>query len=133
MLVIGGAGYIGSLTVERLLQNGHRVRVLDRLMYGRNPLASFAGSPNFELLEGDATDISKLTAAMRHASGVIHLAGLVGDPACAVDRDFTCQANIIATRMAREVARRWGYTDSFSRRAARSTARRTRRCMKATS
>ena len=32
--MIGGAGYIGALTVERLLQRGHRVRVLDRLMYG---------------------------------------------------------------------------------------------------
>ncbi|HEY7501002.1 MAG TPA: NAD(P)-dependent oxidoreductase [Vicinamibacterales bacterium] len=108
VLVIGGAGYIGSLTVERLLHTGHRVRVLDRLMYGTEPLAAFAGSPHFELLEGDVTDISKLTAAMRHASAVIHLAGLVGDPACAVDPEFTRHANIIATRMAKEVAQSLG-------------------------
>jgi nucleoside-diphosphate-sugar epimerase len=108
VLVIGGAGYIGSLTVDRLLQRGHRVRVLDRMMYGAQPLAAFAGNPNFELLEGDVTDISKLTEAMRHASAVVHLAGLVGDPACAVDPDFTRHANIIATRMAKEVARSLG-------------------------
>jgi nucleoside-diphosphate-sugar epimerase len=108
VLVIGGAGYIGCLTVERLLQTGHRVRVLDRLMYGSTPLAAFAGSSNFELIEGDVTDISKLTAGMRHASAVIHLAGLVGDPACAVDRDFTRHTNIIATRMAKEVAQSLG-------------------------
>lgn len=108
VLVIGGAGYIGSLTVERLLEAGHRVRVLDRLMYGGHSLAAFAGSLNFETIEGDATDISKLTAAMRHASAVIHLAGLVGDPACAVDHDFTRHANIVATRMAREVAQSLG-------------------------
>jgi nucleoside-diphosphate-sugar epimerase len=108
VLVIGGAGYIGSLTVERLLQRGHRVRVLDRMMYGSQSLSAFAGSANFELLEGDVTDISKLAAAMRHASAVIHLAGLVGDPACAVDPDFTRHENIIATRMAKEVARSLG-------------------------
>jgi len=108
VLVIGGAGYIGSLTVERLLQRGHRVRVLDRMMYGSQSLAPYVGSPNFELLEGDVTDISKLAAAMRHASAVIHLAGLVGDPACAVDHDFTRHENIVATRMAREVAQSLG-------------------------
>jgi nucleoside-diphosphate-sugar epimerase len=104
VLVIGGGGYIGSATVEQLLRRGHRVRVLDRLMYGAMPLAEFAGSPNFELVEGDATEIAKLAGAMRHASAVIHLAGLVGDPACAVDAEFTRHANVIATRMAKEVA-----------------------------
>jgi nucleoside-diphosphate-sugar epimerase len=108
VLVIGGAGYIGSLTVERLLERGHRVRVLDRFMYGTQSLAPFVGSPNFEIIEGDVTDISKLAAAMRHASAVIHLAGLVGDPACAVDPDFTRHENIIATRMARQVAQSLG-------------------------
>ena len=108
VLVIGGAGYIGSLTVERLLERGHRVRVLDRMMYGSQSLAAFTASPNLEILEGDVTDISKLTAAMRHASAVIHLAGLVGDPACAVDPDFTRHENIIATRMAKEVAQSLG-------------------------
>ena len=108
VLVMGGAGYIGSLTVERLLARGHRVRVLDRLMYGSRSLERFAGSPNFELIEGDVTDIAKLTEAMRHASAVIHLAGLVGDPACAVDPDFTRHANIIATRMAKTVAQSLG-------------------------
>jgi len=108
VLVMGGAGYIGSLTVERLLERGHRVRVLDRLMYGQQSLTRFTDSPNFELIEGDVTDIAKLTEAMRHASAVIHLAGLVGDPACAVDPDFTRHANIIATRMAKDVAHSLG-------------------------
>jgi nucleoside-diphosphate-sugar epimerase len=108
VLVIGGAGYIGALTVERLLERGHRVRVLDRLMYGSSSLSAYLGTPNFELIEGDVTDIAKLAAAMRHASSVIHLAGLVGDPACAVDPEFTRHENIIATRMAREVAQSLG-------------------------
>ncbi len=108
VLVIGGAGYIGSHTVELLLASGKRVRVLDRFMYGRESLADFVGHPRFEVIEGDATDITKLTFAMRGCSAVVHLAGLVGDPACAVDAEFTRQANIVATRMAKDVAQSLG-------------------------
>jgi nucleoside-diphosphate-sugar epimerase len=108
VVVIGGAGYIGSETVDLLLQRGHKVRVLDRLMYGHEPIVSFVGHPNFELIEGDVTDIAKLSQALRNASAVVHLAGLVGDPACAVDPEFTRHTNIIATRMAKEVAQGLG-------------------------
>ncbi len=104
VLVIGGAGYIGSHTVELLLRRGHRVRVLDRLMYGSEPLAAFASNRAFELVQGDATEIGKLTAVARGANAVVHLAGLVGDPACALDPGFTRHANIVATRLAKEVA-----------------------------
>jgi len=104
VLVIGGAGYIGSPTVELLLKQGFRVRVLDRLMYGRESLAEFLHNPDFELIEGDVTDIAKLTFAARNASAVVHLAGLVGDPACALDAEFTRHANVVATRMAKDVA-----------------------------
>src|SRR5262249_7356476 len=61
-------------------------------------------NPRFEVVEGDATDIMKLTEAMSGVSSVVHLAGLVGDPACAVDRSFTRHTNVIATRMLKEVA-----------------------------
>jgi nucleoside-diphosphate-sugar epimerase len=108
VLVIGGAGYIGSHAVHLLLEAGRKVRVLDRLMYGSESLREFFGNPDFELIEGDVTDITKLTAAMRNASGVVHLAGLVGDPACAVDPEFTRHANIVATRMAKDVAQSLG-------------------------
>ena len=104
VLVIGGAGYIGSSTVELLLKQGFGVRVLDRLMYGRDSLAEFQHNPGFELIEGDVTDIAKLTFAARNASAVVHLAGLVGDPACALDPQFTRHANVVATRMAKDVA-----------------------------
>src|SRR5262245_51374526 len=108
VVVLGGAGYIGCHTVDLLLKQGYEVRVLDRLMYGRQPIAEFLGHPRFELIEGDVTDITKLTSAARNASAVIHLAGLVGDPACAVDPDFTRHTNIVATRMAKDVAQSLG-------------------------
>ena len=104
VLVIGGAGYIGTHAVEQLLANGHAVRVLDRLMYGQGTLRDFEQNPRFEFIEGDAADISKLTVAMRGSSAVVHLAGLVGDPACAVDPEFTRHTNIVITRMVRTIA-----------------------------
>ena len=77
-------------------------------MYGQQSLAPFLGRRDFELIEGDATDITKLTLAMKGASAVVHLAGLVGDPACAVDEQFTRHTNIVATRMAKDVAQSMG-------------------------
>src|SRR2546429_6356118 len=85
VLVVGGGGYIGTHVVEQLLAKGRTVRVLDRLIFGKEPIADFVSNPRFELVEGDATDIVKLVEAMNGASAVVHLAGLVGDPACAVD------------------------------------------------
>jgi len=107
-LLVGGAGYIGTHVIERLLEDRRAVRVLDRLMYGLDPVRPFLGHPNFELITGDATDIAKLTQAMRDVSAVVHLAGLVGDPACAVDESFTRQTNIISTRMIKDVAQAMG-------------------------
>jgi len=99
VLVVGGAGYIGTHVVEQLLAQGRRVRVLDPLMFGWEPVQHFLANPRFELVEGDATDVVKLIEAMHGASAVVHLAGLVGDPACAVDESFTRHANVFATHL----------------------------------
>lgn len=104
VLVVGGGGYIGTHVVEQLLAANYQVRVLDRLLYGKKPIQDFLNNPRFELVEGDATDIVKLVEAATGASAVIHLAGLVGDPACSVDEGFTRHANVITTRMVKEVA-----------------------------
>ena len=106
--VLGGAGYIGTHTVAELLARGYSVRVLDRLLYGTDPLRDFLGHPRFHLVEGDVTDIARLTEAVNGCRAVVHLAGLVGDPACAVDPDYTAHTNIVATRMAHEVAHSLG-------------------------
>lgn len=106
--VLGGAGYIGTHTIAELLAHGHRVRVLDRLLYGREPIREFLENPNFALVEGDVTDIARLTEALNGCRAVVHLSGLVGDPACAIDANYTTHTNIVATRMAHEVARALG-------------------------
>ncbi len=108
ILITGGAGYIGSGLIHLLLTRGHSVRILDSLMYGSDAIAEFKGNRNFELIVGDVTDIGKLTEAMQGASAVVHLAGLVGDPACAVDPAFTRQMNVISTQLVKDVAQSMG-------------------------
>src|SRR5439155_1142885 len=64
VLVIGGAGFIGSVLCRQLLRQGYSVRVLDTLLYGRESLADLLPNPNFELLEGDSRDVGTVFRAM---------------------------------------------------------------------
>lgn len=83
VLVTGGAGYIGSRLVPRLLRAGRQVRVLDRLDFGAAGLDAVAGESNLEVLEGDIRDPAAVARALVDIDAVIHLASIVGDPACA--------------------------------------------------
>lgn len=107
-LVIGGAGYIGSSLLPQLLEAGYRVRVFDSLLFGRDTIASHLEDERVDLLEGDFRRIDQLVAAMRDVDVVIHLGGLVGDPACAVDEELTIEINLSATRAIAELAKAQG-------------------------
>lgn len=104
VLIIGGAGYIGSVLVRLLLNRGYHVRVLDSLIYGDRSLAELRGLKNFELQQGDGRDLSALVAAAHGADAIVHLAAIVGDPACELDHDLTMEINLLATRSTKEVA-----------------------------
>jgi len=108
VLVIGGAGYIGSALVIQLLAKGVKVRVLDLLMYGTEPLKTVLDHPNLELIRADFRQIDKVVAAVRDVDMVVHLGGIVGDPACSLDEDLTIDVNVTATRMIAEVAKGHG-------------------------
>jgi len=74
-VVTGGAGFIGSHLVERLLVEGHAVTVLDNFCTGqRKFIEQAAASPNFKLVEGDLLDAEKLKAAVAGQDVAIHLA-----------------------------------------------------------
>ncbi len=105
VLVVGGAGYIGSLLVERLLEKGHKVRVLDSLVYGDEPLRPVKDNPDFELTVGDCRNIQDVVKAVRGVDSIIHLAAIVGDPACEQDRALALETNYAATRMLIEIAK----------------------------
>jgi nucleoside-diphosphate-sugar epimerase len=108
VLVLGGAGYIGSVLVHRLLERGEKVRVLDSLLYGSDPIDDILGHPNLDLIVGDCRNIPDVIAGMRGVDAVIHLAAIVGDPACEVDKQTTLEVNYAATRMLIEVAKGHG-------------------------
>ncbi|MBN9581741.1 MAG: NAD-dependent epimerase/dehydratase family protein [Afipia sp.] len=108
VLVIGGAGYIGSALVEKLLGLGKQVTVLDALHYGCEPLSRVAGHPALTIIREDFRHIEALTRAMSGMGAVIHLGGLVGDPACAVDPDLTVDINVTATKLVGEIAKARG-------------------------
>jgi nucleoside-diphosphate-sugar epimerase len=108
VLVIGGAGYVGSALVERLLNSGFHVSVLDAMHFGDEPLSLVAGHPHLTLIREDFRHIEALTRAMSGLGSVIHLGGLVGDPACAVDPELTVDVNVTATKLVGEIAKARG-------------------------
>jgi nucleoside-diphosphate-sugar epimerase len=84
-LVTGGAGYLGSVLCEHLLDAGYRVTVLDNLTYGQRSLLHLCARPGFAFVYGDARQESTLRPLVERADVLIPLAALVGAPAC--DRD----------------------------------------------
>jgi len=105
ILVVGGAGYIGSAVVPMLLKKGYYVRVLDSLMYGPDAIAPFLKHPHFELIEGDFRDTNEVVKATEDMDAVVHLGAIVGDPACELCKGTTLEVNLMATRMIAEVAK----------------------------
>jgi nucleoside-diphosphate-sugar epimerase len=93
VLVTGGAGYIGSVLAQRLLDRGYRVRILDRLYWGRGPIASILDQ--VELVEADVREMP--ASALDGVDAVIHLAGLSNDPTAEYDPEANWQMNAVAT------------------------------------
>jgi nucleoside-diphosphate-sugar epimerase len=81
ILMIGGAGYIGSTLVRMALAGGHTVKVLDSLLYNNLvSLGDVIDHPDFTFIKGDFCDPKTAEAALRGVNHVVLLAALVGDP-----------------------------------------------------
>jgi nucleoside-diphosphate-sugar epimerase len=96
--VTGGAGYIGARTTRELLSAGHAVTVLDSLLHGQAPVATALEAAGARLVRGDVRDPKARREALAGADAVVHLAAIVGDPACARDPELAQAVNIDATR-----------------------------------
>jgi len=108
VLVVGGAGYVGSALLRKLLDRGYQVRLLDMFMYGKEPIEDMIGHRNLEIVQADFRQVDKVVEAMQGIDSVIHIGAIVGDPACALDEEFTIEVNLTATRMIAEVAKAQG-------------------------
>lgn len=83
VLVIGGAGYIGSLLVRKLLMSGYAVTVLDNLVYGnKSSIAPLIERGSFKFIRGDFCDRKTADEALKEADHAVLLASIVGDPLC---------------------------------------------------
>ena len=105
VLVIGGAGYIGSALLPLLLNAGYKVRILDTFIYGKEPIKAYLAHPNVVIIEADFRQVDKVVMAVKGVSAVVHLGAIVGDPACALDESLTVDINLMATRMIAEVCK----------------------------
>ena len=85
ILITGGAGYIGSVLVPELLQDGHNVTVLDNFIFGQSSLNHVCYHPNFRVYRGDVRIEADMLPLMKDADVIIPLAAYVGAPFC--DRD----------------------------------------------
>jgi len=80
ILVIGGAGYVGSQLVPKLLEKKHKVTVYDLYIYGREVFDDIEDNSNLTQIQADIRDIDKLKPAMNNIDVVIHLACISNDP-----------------------------------------------------
>lgn len=99
VLVTGGAGYLGSVLCERLLDAGCEVTALDSLIYQQNSLFALCANPRFDFYYGDARDEGTLRKLLAQADAIIPLAALVGAPACDRDPSFARAVNLDAIRL----------------------------------
>ena len=93
ILITGGAGYLGSVLVDRLLNNGYEVTVLDNLMYNQTSLIHYSYSKNFHFIYGDVRDTDLLKKLVPQFNIIIPLAAIVGFPACDRDRELATAVN----------------------------------------
>jgi len=97
ILVTGGAGYIGSVVTRMLLSSGHDVRVADALLHGGQGLLGLFHEERFQFVCGDLRDTSAARRAIEGIEAVVHLAAIVGDPACARQPQLARDVNVEAS------------------------------------
>ncbi|MDB5307707.1 MAG: NAD-dependent epimerase/dehydratase [Gemmataceae bacterium] len=108
VLVTGGAGYVGSVLVPKLLAEGHTVRVLDTYYFGDDVLAAVKGHPNLTEVKADMRDRAVLDRALKGCTAVIHLACISNDPSFELDPSLGKSINYDAFLPLVELAKKHG-------------------------
>src|SRR5438309_1815292 len=107
ILVTGGAGYLGSVLLPKLLARGHRVRVVDLGYFGVSHLRSLR--PGVELIREDirrfCEDSSECNRALEDIDCVIHLAAISNDPSAELNPVLTDQVNFKSTQVLADAAK----------------------------
>lgn len=98
VLVTGGAGYVGSRLVPKLLDAGYAVTVLDLYLFGDAALAGVHGHANLREVKGDLRDPQAVASALQGCDAVIHLACISNDPSFELDPELGRSINYDAFR-----------------------------------
>jgi len=99
VFVTGGAGYLGSILCEHLLDAGHQVVVLDNLLFQQASLFHLCARPGFEFVRGDARDEATVKKCLSGVDVIIPLAAIVGAPACDANPIGATSTNLDAVRL----------------------------------
>lgn len=105
VLVIGGAGYIGTHLVDLLIADKKHIRVLDNFLWGKDTRTRWEDDDRVEVIEGDVRHIETVIEAVKGMDAVCHLAALVGDPACGLDFETTLATNYLSAVEVAEVCK----------------------------
>jgi nucleoside-diphosphate-sugar epimerase len=108
VLVTGAAGYVGAPLTEELLRTGRTVKGLDRLLHGQDEIARHVEDAGVQLVRGDLRDADARRQALEGVDAVVHLAAIVGDPACARDPQESNAVNVEGTAALLEDAKAAG-------------------------
>lgn len=108
VLVTGGAGYVGSALVTKLLAAGHVVTVLDLYMFGHDVFKSVASHPNLIQIVGDLRHMPAVEKALAGCDSVIHLACISNDPSFELDPALGKSINYDAFRPLVRAAKKAG-------------------------
>ncbi|MCD6379501.1 NAD-dependent epimerase/dehydratase family protein [bacterium] len=108
VLIIGGAGFLGSVLTKLLVEEGHNVTVLDKFIYEKDSLSRIKDKINLTIKKGDIRDIDLLKKLMINKDTVINLAAIVGEQACRIDRKNTIEINTTAVENVVRIANEAG-------------------------
>ncbi|MBD3179067.1 MAG: NAD-dependent epimerase/dehydratase family protein [Candidatus Latescibacteria bacterium] len=108
IIVLGGAGFLGSVLTNQLVQAGHEVTVLDKFLYDDHALRKISDRVNLSIYRGDIRDVELLQDLFRGKDTVINLAAIVGDEACRIDQEATIEINTKAAGVIASTAREAG-------------------------
>ena len=108
VLVTGGAGYVGSVLIPKLLKKGYKVKVLDLYMYGENVLDPVKDDPNLKQIKGDIRNKALLERELEGIDAVIHLACISNDPSYELDPNLGKSINYDATVQLIDLSKKLG-------------------------